>query len=227
MLKELFNLFFPDLCIGCKNILIRQEEHLCISCLQDLPLTNLHFNDSKLISNIFYGHVVLNHATALFYFPKQGIVRKLIHHLKYKNQQKISAYLGNWLGFELKDCSFYNDIDVVISVPLHKNKLKFRGYNQVTGFGLSIAKHLNVPYNDTCLKRIKNTSSQTLKNRLSRLKYLDTVFEVSEINMLKGKHILLVDDVITTGATIKACAKELNNIPGLKLSLAVMAYTDN
>jgi ComF family protein len=225
--QDLFNLFFPDLCIGCKKILLHQEKHLCISCLHDLPLTKLHYSDSKLISNIFYGHVVLEHATALFFFPKEGAIRQLIHQLKYKNQKDISSYLGDWLGFELRECNYFNEIDVIIPVPLHKSKLKSRGYNQVADFGKIIAKNLNATYNETSLIRIKNTTTQTMKDRINRLRYLDTIFEVSKCTSLQGKHILLVDDVITTGATIKACAKELNKIPDIKISLAVMAYTDN
>ena len=227
MLKSFIDLFFPRLCIDCKCKLITQEKFLCIDCLHDLPITDLHKIDSKLISNVFYGSVVLENATALFYFPKEGAVRKLIHQLKYKNQNEISTFLGDWLGVELKQNRRYNSIDVVIPVPLHKKKQKLRGYNQVTGFGKQIAKHLDTDYNDLCLLRVKNTSTQTKKDRVSRLKTLDAIFKVSTINNLAGKHILLVDDVITTGATIKACAKELNKIPDVKISLAVMAYTDH
>lgn len=226
MLKLLLNLFFPKLCVGCKNVLVQQEEIICIPCLHDLPLTNLHYIDSKVISNIFYGKAVLEHATALFYFPKKGTVRQLIHQLKYKNQHEISAYLGKWLGTELKECNYYDGVEVIVPVPLHKNRMKVRGYNQVEGFGKALAVNLKAQYNDTTLLRIKNTSTQTVKDRLTRSRNVQTIFEVSELNALKGKHILLVDDVITTGATIKACVNELNKIPNIKLSLAVMAYTD-
>lgn len=226
MLKLLLNLFFPKVCVGCKNVLMHQEKILCVTCLHDLPVTNLHSNDSKVISNIFYGNAVLEHATALFYFPKQGVVRQLIHQLKYKRQENISAYLGEWLGIELSESGYYNDVDVIVPVPLHKNRMKTRGYNQVAGFGKELALNLNAQYNDTTLVRVKNTASQTVKDRLTRWKNVQTIFEVSELKSLQGKHILLVDDVITTGATIKACVAELNKIPDVKLSLAVMAYTD-
>lgn len=226
MFKLLLNLFFPKVCVGCKNMLIHQEKNLCVTCLHDLPLTNLHSNDSKVISNIFYGTVILEHATALFYYPKQGTVRQLVHQLKYKGQEEISAYLGEWLGIELSESGYYNGVDVVVPVPLHKKRKSSRGYNQVEGFGKEIALSLNAIYNDTTLVRIKNTSTQTVKDRLTRWKNVETIFEVSELKNLQGKHILLVDDVITTGATIKACVTELNKIPNIKLSLAVMAYTD-
>lgn len=225
MLKQLLNLFFPKVCVGCKNILVEQEKHVCISCLHDLPITNFHNNDSKVISNVFYGTVVLEHATALFYYPKKGVVRQLIHHLKYKKQQGISAYLGKWLGLELKESGFYDEIDIVIPVPLHKKRMKERGYNQVEGFGKELAQNLDAIYSDTTLLRHKNSSTQTVKDRLTRWKNVQTTFQVSDFQTLKGKHILLVDDVITTGATIKSCVKELQKIENVKLSLAVMAYT--
>lgn len=225
MFKQLIGLFFPKVCFGCESVLVHQENILCTSCLHDLPLTNLHENDSNLIKNVFYGSVVLRHATALFYYPKKGVVRKLIHYLKYKNHPEISDYLGKWLGSELQEATSFTGIDVVIPVPLHKKRLQQRGYNQVEGFGKELAISLNARYNDTVLLRNKNTSTQTVKDRLTRWKNVRTIFEVNDINTLSGKHILLVDDVITTGATIKACAKELHKIPNVKLSLAVMAYT--
>lgn len=225
MFKQLINLFFPNICVGCKNVLVEQEKVICIHCLHELPLTNLHVNDSKVISKIFYGTVVLQHATALFYYPKKGVVRQLIHHLKYKNQKHISGYLGKWLGIELKDSGNYNDIDVVIPVPLHKKRMRQRGYNQVEGFAKELALSLNAEYNDSTLFRNKNTSTQTVKNRLTRWNNVQIIFEITDVNTLKGKHILLVDDVITTGATIKSCVTELNKINNVKLSLAVMAYT--
>lgn len=225
MFKQLINLFFPNVCVGCKNVLVEQEKVICIHCLHELPLTNLHVNDSKVISKVFYGTVVLQHATALFYYPKKGVVRQLIHHLKYKNQKHISGYLGKWLGIELKDSGYYNDIDVVIPVPLHQKRMRQRGYNQVEGFAKELALSLNAEYNDSTLFRNKNTSTQTVKNRLTRWNNVQTIFEITDVNTLKGKHILLVDDVITTGATIKSCVTELNKINNVKLSLAVMAYT--
>jgi len=226
MLKLLFDLFFPKVCVGCKNVLVEEEHIVCVACLHDIPVTNLHVNDSKVISNIFYGTVVLQHATALFYFPKKGLVRQLIHQLKYKKQQEISNYLGKWLGVELVESGFYTSVDVVIPVPLHKKRFKERGYNQVAGFGEELAICLQASYNDTTLLRIKNTLTQTVKDRLTRWRNVQTIFEVLDIKSLEGKHILLVDDVITTGATIKACVKELHKIPNIKISLAVMAYTD-
>lgn len=226
MVTHLINLLFPKLCVGCTNVLVQQENILCIECLHDLPVTNLHASNSNVIKNVFYGTVVLEHATALFYYPKKGTIRKLIHQLKYRNREEISDYLGKWLGTELKESELYKSVDVVVPVPLHKKRMKERGYNQVEKFGIAIAENLKAAYNDEVLLRTKNTTTQTVKDRITRWKNVQTIFEVVDLKSLQGKHILLVDDVITTGATIKACVKELNRIKGIKLSLAVMAYTE-
>jgi len=226
MLKVLFNLFFPKLCVGCKNPLLKAETILCVSCAHQLPLTQFHTVHPEGLKNVFYGQVYFENATALFYFHKQGISQQLIHELKYRRRQEIGEYLGKWLVSEIKENPKYQNIDVVIPVPLHKKKLRQRGYNQVEKFGKVMAKYLNATYTDTVLLRVKNTKSQTFKNRVNRLISTQTVFQLSDTEALKGKHVLLIDDVITTGSTIVACAKQLQKTPNIKLSLAVMAYTE-
>jgi len=226
MLKVLFNLFFPKLCVGCKNPLLKAETILCVSCAHNLPLTQFHANQPEVLKNVFYGQVLFENATALFYFHKQGISQQLIHQLKYKGQQEIGVYLGEWLMSEIKNNPDYQQIDVVVPVPIHKKRMQQRGYNQVEKFGKIMAKNLNATYNDTVLLRVKNTKSQTFKNRVNRLISTQTVFQLSDTEALKGKHVLLVDDVITTGSTIVACAKQLQKTSNIKLSLAVMAYTE-
>lgn len=228
MYKYLINLLFPELCVGCKNVLVTNETFLCVKCLHSVPCTNLHKIEGAMIKDLFYGAVYLDQATALFYFHKDGVVQKLIHQLKYKGQEEISNYLGDWLGEDLMNCKSYREIDVVIPVPLHIKKLKSRGYNQVEGFGKAIANKLNAIFMDDVLVRDKNTHTQTKKTRWKRWKNVDTIFMLNKTNIdsLEGKHILLVDDIITTGSTIKACASELLKISGIKLSVAVMAYTE-
>ena len=134
--------------------------------------------------------------------------------------------MGEWLGSELKNIIAYQNIDVVVPVPLHKQRLKQRGYNQVAHFGKKIASSLNACYDETILTRIEHGTSQTFKNRLNRSQTNEMVFKVVDFESLQGLHVLLVDDVITTGSTIHSCAQQLNKIPNIKLSLAVMAYTE-
>jgi ComF family protein len=225
MIINLLNLFFPKVCLGCKSYLGDNEVYLCITCRHQLPLTNFHFNQNKTIHNILYGRVQLEQATALLYFTKKGIVQELMHNLKYRGHEEIGSFLGQWLGKELNQIEAFKTIDVVIPVPLHKSKFKKRGYNQVSNFGIEIAKALQVNYNASVLQKITNTKTQVFKDRLMRTSETKAIFTVSDTQLLKGKHILLVDDIITTGATIEACAIALNTIENIKISIATMAVT--
>jgi ComF family protein len=225
MFESLINLFFPKVCYACLNYLNDNEDAICISCRHNLPVTNFHFNNDDTVLKVFYGRAKVENATALFRFEKKGIVQQLIHGLKYKGYEKISPLLGDWLGGELKTVEAYKNIDIVIPVPLHKNKLKKRGFNQVSGFGKQIAASLNVEYNEDVLIKITNTSSQTSKNRFTRWNQTDELFTLQNISSIENKHILLVDDIITTGATLEACITVLNQAKNIKVSIACMATT--
>lgn len=223
MVKSLINLFFPKVCYACLNLLNDNEATICVSCRHHLPVTNFHFNNDDTISKIFYGRAKIETGTALFRFEKKGLVQQLIHGLKYKGYEPISPFLGDWLGGELKTISNYKNIDVVIPVPLHKNKLKQRGYNQVAGFGKQIAESINAKYDDNVLLKITNTASQTNKKRFARWNQSDELFTLKNGEFIENKHILLVDDIITTGATLEACITVLNQAKNVKISIACMA----
>ncbi|WP_366518830.1 phosphoribosyltransferase family protein [uncultured Winogradskyella sp.] len=221
----MLNLFFPKVCEACHGILKDNEVLICISCRHQLPVTNFHFENSDRVKKILYGRVQLECATALLYFSKKSIVQELLHNLKYRNHEDISTFFGEWLGAELKEVKAYKAIDVVVPVPLFKTKLRKRGYNQVAEFGKAIAKALGIDYNDTVLIKIKPTKTKVFAGRTGR--YNDNaVFGLSNTTVLSGKHILLVDDIITTGSTVEACANELLKINNIKLSLATMAIVD-
>ena len=226
MLKYLINLIFPRLCVCCDRVLVTQERIVCIPCVADLSMSNMHSTRSVRLKSIFYGKIEFKEAVALFYYHKTGKVSTLIHHLKYKNRHEIGAYLGDWFGSELQGLNQFKNVDLVIPVPLHKKKLKARGYNQVSLFGKRIAHYLNAGYTESVLFRESYTSSQTSKNRWHRWTNVTTRFRLSDDLELEDKHIVLVDDVITTGATLTACATELLKIPGVVLSVVVMAYTE-
>jgi len=223
MITSILNIFFPNICYACNTILSDNECHICTVCRHDLPVTNYHFNNSDTVKRVFYGRLQLEAATALFLFQKKGTVQHLLHNLKYKGYETIGTVLGDWLGNELKTISIYNTIDVVIPVPLHKNKLKRRGYNQVTKFGIQIAKALNADYLDHVLIKTSATKTQVFKSRISRWNSKEELFSIKNQHLIKGKHILLVDDIITTGATIEACATILNQATDIKISVATMA----
>ncbi len=223
MIHSLLNFLYPKRCTCCTAILDQYEALICTSCRHRLPLTNFHkFNDASL-KKVFYGRLPLKLGTALFYFEKKGPIQELMHNLKYRDQDNISGFLGNWLGTELANEVAYQKIDIIIPVPLHPNKLRKRGYNQVAGFGKQLAEKLQATYDDTVLHKIKDTKTQVFKNRSARNDEIYTAFGISNYEDLIGKHILLVDDIITTGATLESCGLTLLQIPKITLSIAAMA----
>ena len=225
ILKNMFAIFFPEICLCCNDYLATNESVICLTCRHDLPLTNFSFEENNLIEKSFYGRIPLQSATSLFYFFKKGNVQHLIHELKYKNQQQVGTFIGDWLGDQLIESGRFATIDCIIPVPLHPKKLKIRGYNQVTTFGESLAKKLAIPYYSTILIRVSTTKTQTKKLRFDRWKNVHELFHVQNNFTLENKHILLIDDVITTGATLEACYEALNKTKNLKISIACMAYT--
>jgi len=224
-LKDLLYLFFPEACLICKESLLKSENYLCINCLHDLPLLNYSNKPNNEVEQSFYGRIPISSATALLLYNKKSKVQHLIHQLKYKNQQQIGVFLGNWLGTEMIESRRFNDIDVVIPVPLHPKKLKKRGYNQVEKFGKALAKLLQAEYVNDILLKITSTSSQTKKHRTDRFKNVNEIFHITDLAYFKNKRVLLVDDIITTGATLEACCQELLKTPSIKISIATMAFT--
>lgn len=223
MFKAILDLFFPKVCHACHEILNDHEQDICTNCRNALPVTNFHFNQDDNVLKMFYARVKVENGTALFRFEKKGLVQQLIHNLKYRGQESIGAFLGDWLGGELKTVKEYSEIDIVIPVPLHKNKLKKRGYNQVAKFAQHIAIALNVQYVDNALLKVTNTDSQVLKSRFARWTNNEELFTLQNKNAIANKHILLVDDLITTGATMEACINILNQAENIKISVACMA----
>jgi competence protein ComFC len=224
-LKDIANIFFPELCSCCLEQLTNFENTICIKCRHDLPVTNFSFEKNNLVEKSFYGRIKIENATALFYFLKKGKTQQLIHELKYNNQEQIGTFIGNWLGEEMLESERFNSLDYIIPVPLHPKKLKKRGYNQTTNFGQSLAFKLNVVFNDSILTKVSSTKTQSKKLRLDRWKNVEELFTIQPNIHLQNKHILIVDDIITTGATLEACSKAFSDIEGIKISIACMAYT--
>jgi ComF family protein len=192
-----------------------------------MPLTQHHKNPENDAYKKFYGRIPVEHVSALLYFHKKGIVQELIHSLKYRGQEAIGTVLGEWYGEKLKSSQLLQTVDAIIPVPLHPKKLRERGYNQVTEFGNALAKKLEIPVNNSILYRQVYSKTQSQKNRLGRTEGIDTIFGVSFDEKDHNKHFLLIDDVITTGATLEVCAKALLKIPGTKISIVCMAMADS
>lgn len=225
MFKALVNLFFPKLCNGCNSLLLNNESVICVKCRHDLPYTYHHQIENNEIMSKFYGILPVEQATALLYFHSKGIAQELIHNLKYRKQQEIGTLLGTMYAHELIDSDKIPKVDYIIPTPIHKKRLQERGYNQVTTFCEALSKELQIPIDTEVLFRTKHTKTQTKKSKTKRAELLSNNFKIKIKEDHIGKHYLLVDDVITSGATIEACAKALLEIPDSKVSLLAIAYT--
>jgi ComF family protein len=225
-LADFIALFFPHLCQACETSLLGHEEVLCTTCLYNLPYTDFHIQTNNLVARQFWGKIPLKAGYALFHFSKGGKVQHLVHQLKYRNMPQIGNKLGELAGEQLQQHETLKASDYIIPVPLHKSKLRKRGYNQSTCFAEGLAKALQIPVEDHNLIRTQATESQTHKSRFSRFENMKEVFAVRHPEKLHGKHLLLVDDIVTTGSTLEACALELLKIPGVSISIATIAYAE-
>lgn len=219
-------LFFPNYCLGCDALLIKEEGNICLTCRHDLPTIDLSLNNSNFLDLVFYGRVSLEESASLLYFRKSGKVQNIVHNLKYHGREDVGVFLADWFGFVLLEERRFQTIDAIIPVPLHKKKLRQRGYNQLSTFGKRLAKIYQKPYVEDVLVRKYANTSQTFKDAFSRWMNVKEIFDVQNVEELKNKHVLLIDDVVTTGATLEACALSLHKIPGVKISILTMAKAE-
>jgi ComF family protein len=222
--NDLFNLLFPNTCQACGRALVKHEQVLCFSCLYKLPKTGFHLHPENPVSRVFWGRVDLHAATSFLFFSKGGNVQHLIHSLKYKGSRETGVYLGKLLGTDLQKSELFSSVELVIPVPLHPKKQHKRGFNQSERIGEGIGRAMKIPLLNDKLIRIIHTSTQTKKTRESRWDNVKNAFSVQETSDLENKHILLVDDVLTTGATLESCSRQLLKIPGVRVSVATLAY---
>lgn len=217
----LSHLFYPRLCEGCSKPLVRDEEVLCLACSMELPETGFHLADDNEAALRFAGRIPYSHATSLAYFTNDGLLQHLLHGLKYRGRKEVGIYLGRRLGMSLMQSQWVSAVDLIVPVPLHKAKKAKRGYNQSSLIARGISEKANIAYSDNVLARVKDTDSQTRKTRAERADNMQGAFKVIGQN-LDGKHILLCDDVLTTGATLEACAQALLTVNNVKISIATI-----
>jgi len=220
---DFINLLFPDLCILCGRALQKNEHQLCLSCLHDIPKTNYHLIEGNPIEKRFWGKVPIFRATSYFFFQKGSSFQKLLHILKYKGNKEIGELLGKYAAIDLLDSPDFTSIDFIIPVPLHPKKYKLRGYNQSEWISKGISEILNKPLDTTTLLRVRENPTQTKKTVFERFENTEGIFELSNTTLLAGKHVLLIDDVLTTGSTLEACARALLETQGIKISIFTLA----
>ncbi len=216
-------LLFPRTCIVCNKKLFDSENYLCLKCLLQLPRLNLHGQEGNRMEQLFYGRVPIEKAAAYFEFRKGSNYQKVIHHLKYKGQKGIGEFMGERFGAELKTSDYLSNADIVCPVPLHPKREKQRGYNQSYHIAVGLARQLEKPLNTSNLKRKIFTNTQTRKSRIERWQNVDGIFDISSSSEFEGKHIILVDDVVTTGATIEACSQAILKKCNAKISVLSLA----
>lgn len=223
LLHDLIALIYPDICQSCGNVLRKHEDTICSYCLHHLPKTHFHREQNNPVETLFWGRVNIHSAAACYYFHKGSRVQHLMHRFKYKNQKQIGVKIGHLYGMELILSPYFNTVEVIVPVPLHPKKQKIRGYNQSEMFAEGLAKAFNIPVDTGTLQRSFFSETQTRKSRIARWENVRSIFDVEDKH-LAGKHLLLVDDVITTGATIESCVNTLMLIPAVKVSIAAMAF---
>lgn len=224
--SPLLHFFFPHNCIGCGSDVIENESLLCLNCLNNLPHTNFALHANNPVEKKFWGRLALTSGMSQFYFSQDSIIQNMIHELKYRGNKKAGHYFGNMIGKSLLNSNRFH-VDVIVPLPLFERKEKARGYNQSEMICNGIAEIINKPLIKNNVIRQVFTETQTKKHRLERWKNVENIFFVARPSELEGKHILLVDDIITTGSTIEACGSEILKVKDAKLSIASFAIASN
>jgi ComF family protein len=224
---DLYRLFYPNLCGGCDEPLVKSEKHLCIHCRLDLPFTNFEKIQDNPVEKVFYGRVPLQFATSLLYFSKCEKTQQILHNIKYNGKRELAVFMGRLLGERLQKIADLSDITCIIPVPLHPQKEHIRGYNQSALFAEGVNEILKCKLLEKVIKRDIFTETQTKKGRVERWENVAHAFKVQRPNLLHHQHILLVDDVLTTGATLEACAVALLSAGNCKVSIATIAFAKN
>jgi ComF family protein len=222
--SDTLHLFYPHLCTGCGSDLVEERNLLCLKCINDLPHTYFADYADNPIEKIFWGRLALNAVHSEFYFSKESLIQNLIHQLKYKSNKEIGVYLGKLMAKNLLDSNRFQAVDYLVPLPLYPDKERARGYNQARIICNGISAVMNIPVLNNNIIRQRFTETQTRKHRTERWENVDGSFIVKNENSIKGKHLLLVDDVITTGATLESCGHAIVKAGDVKLSIATLAF---
>lgn len=224
-LKEIkdsvLHLLFPHVCAGCGSDILHEESVLCMRCIDAMPETNFELHPNNPVEKTFWGRLPITGATAQFYFTKESLMQHLMHQFKYKGNKELGMQLGKIMGEQIIKSTRF-EVDALIPLPLFPAKEKRRGYNQATILCEGMAEAMNLPVLDKIISRPQHTETQTKKGRIERWKNMEGKFILSDADAIKNKHLLLVDDVVTTGATLEACGNELLKAENVRLSVATL-----
>lgn len=224
LINDFLSLIYPRLCEACANNLFRHELFICNYCQLNLPRSNYHRDQNNELSHVFAGRIPFNKVLSYYVFEKSGRIQKLLHAIKYQEQKELAEFLGKKYAEDLLKDDVFIDLDVIIPIPLHKNKLKLRGFNQSEWFAKGLSAGLNIKLDTEIILRNLETSTQTKKRKYERWENVEGIFELRDKEILKNKHVLIIDDVITTGATIEAAWQCLKDVEGIKISVAAIAF---
>lgn len=214
---------FPNVCFVCTDALAKGEEYICTGCRYRLPKTNFHLLPENPLEQRFYGIIDVKDVYSYLYFIKSGSVSQLLYKLKYGNVPELGVVLGRWFGKDLHEVGFGKRYDLILPVPLHKSKLRKRGFNQSDGIAKGLSEALEIPYNDKVIIRIQKNESQTRKSRIERWQNVENIFAVYDPEKVKDLRVLLVDDVLTTGATLEACAAAIRKAGSAEIGIVTLA----
>ncbi|MBP5677448.1 MAG: ComF family protein [Bacteroidales bacterium] len=223
MLQELLQVLFPSTCASCNDVLVRGERQICMNCLANLSLTHYSTMPHNPVEELLMAQFDLTKATAICHFQKESTVQHVVHAMKFHGNTELCRLMGRQMGLSLLSSGRFDDVDVLVPVPLHWRRRLKRGYNQSLLLCRGIAEVFHREVCNNAVVRHRYTHQQSLQNSHKRAYNVQGAFSVRKAKLLEGRHVLLVDDVITTGATISACAKVLSSIPGIKISVAAFS----
>lgn len=223
IVNDVIGLFYPQICCGCDSHLLKQEKNLCLNCLYGLPKTYFWDYETNPIEKLFWGRLEVSSACTFLHYEKEGVVQKLMHRFKYEGKSGIGTELGRTFGYILKEKRWFTDADLIVPIPLHVSKEQRRGYNQSAYIADGMGEAFEMPVRNRLLSKEVASESQTRKSRFDRSQNVDDVFEVMKPAQVKGKNVLLVDDVVTTGATLESAGKKILDAGASRLYIATIA----